>query len=129
MEAFDSDVLIYAAKQDPRGDSVARLLAQEESIATSMGSVVLVPELLSLPIRQQRDEERRLLQHLLTRIDLKPVDHETADLAAELGAKYALRAADSIHLATAVIWGADRFHTNNRKDFGQPIDEIEIVFP
>ena len=27
----------------------------------------------------------------------------------------ALKAADAIHLATAVIWGAERFHTNNRE--------------
>jgi predicted nucleic acid-binding protein len=129
MEAFDSDVLIYASKHDPRGDAVAILLAKHESTATSVGSVVLVPEVLSQPIRHELSEEYRLLQYLLTRIDLKPVDYETADLAAELGAKYGLRAADSIHLATAVLWGASRFHTNNIKDFAQPIDEIEIVFP
>ena len=29
--------------------------------------------------------------------------------------------------ATAIVWGAARFHTNNSKDFGPHIIEIEIV--
>jgi predicted nucleic acid-binding protein len=45
------------------------------------------------------------------------------------GAKYRLRAADAIHLATAVVWGADRFHTNNRRDFGPHVTEVEVVHP
>jgi predicted nucleic acid-binding protein len=40
-----------------------------------------------------------------------------------------LRAADAFHLATAVLAGADRFVTNNRRDFGPSITEIEIVYP
>jgi hypothetical protein len=40
-----------------------------------------------------------------------------------------LRAADSIHLATAVTMGAHRFITNNSKDFGAYIEEIDVTFP
>jgi predicted nucleic acid-binding protein len=66
---------------------------------------------------------------LLARLDLRPVDVSTADLAAVLGAKHGLRAADAVHLATAVQAGADRFITNNRKDFVKAIDEVEVVYP
>jgi hypothetical protein len=34
-----------------------------------------------------------------------------------------------MHLATAVAAGADRFLTNNRKDFPQTITEIDVVYP
>jgi predicted nucleic acid-binding protein len=129
MDAFDANILIYAAQDDPRGTEVSNLLASARGDEAFVGSLLLLPEVLSHPIRFGRDAERLRLERLLVRIDLKPVDFETASLGAELGAKYGLRAADSIHLATAVLWGASRFHTNNSKDFGQSIDEIEIVLP
>jgi predicted nucleic acid-binding protein len=129
MDAFDANMLIYAAQDDPRGAAVEALLHEADLRTTCIGSTMLLPEVLSLPIRRDLEPERRRLQELLARLELKSVDYETADLAAELGAKYKLRAADAVHLATAVMWGADRFHTNNSKDFGQHIDEIEIVLP
>jgi predicted nucleic acid-binding protein len=63
------------------------------------------------------------------RLDLRQVDRATAELATVLGARYNLRAADSIHLATAVTMGARRFITNNSKDFGAYIEEIDVTFP
>ncbi len=62
-------------------------------------------------------------------LDLRPVDLTTAEMATELGAAYRLRAADAIHLATAVLAGADRFITNNRRDFPRSIEEISVVHP
>ncbi len=62
-------------------------------------------------------------------IQLRPVDLDVAALSATMRAKYALSTPDAVHLATAVLWGAERFHTNNTKDFGQTIDEMEIGFP
>jgi predicted nucleic acid-binding protein len=53
----------------------------------------------------------------------------TAAYSVDLAAKYTLRAADAIHLATAVLAGADRFITNNRKDFGHQIAELDITYP
>jgi predicted nucleic acid-binding protein len=46
-----------------------------------------------------------------------------------LGARYGLRAADAVHLATAVSMGAGRFITNNMRDFDRHIKEIDITFP
>lgn len=42
---------------------------------------------------------------------------------------YGLRAADSVHLATAIAAGADRFLTNNRTDFPKSIREIDVIYP
>jgi predicted nucleic acid-binding protein len=66
---------------------------------------------------------------LLSRLDLRPADAVTAEVATSLAAVHRLRAADALHLATAVVAHADRFITNNRKDFGSSITEIDVVYP
>ena len=53
----------------------------------------------------------------------------TAALATALAATYRLRAADAVHLATAVIAGADRFVTINASDFPRSIVEIDVTYP
>src|SRR3984893_19043782 len=107
MDAFDADVLIYAAvpahalrrrvlalfSDEPRGDAVAQ---------AGVGSMLLLPELLTKPTREQADSELVALTALLARLDLRPVDEATAELAVALRAMYGLRTADGIHLANAV---------------------------
>jgi predicted nucleic acid-binding protein len=66
---------------------------------------------------------------LLARIHLLPVDEAIADLGVVLGASYGLRPVDAIHLATAVTAGADRFITNNARDFVKGISEIDVAYP
>ncbi len=138
MDAFDAEVLIYAAAPDHRlGRRVRALFRADVSIewdadsgvAAGVGSVLLVPELLTKPTREKAAIELVELAALLGRLTLLPVDIATASLAAALGASYRLRAADAVHLATAVLAGADRFVTNNAKDFPKSICEIEIVYP
>jgi hypothetical protein len=93
---------------EPAGDAVT---------PTGVGSMLLLPELLTKPTRDQADSELVALTALLARLDLRPLDEATAELAAALGATYGLRAADAIHLATAVGVGADRSSPNNHRDF------------
>ncbi len=57
------------------------------------------------------------------------MDEAIAELAASLGSTHTLRAADAVHLATAVAAGADRFITNNSSDFTKDIAEIDVVYP
>ena len=126
MDAFDADVLIYSLADTPAGTWVR---AAMESADGRIGSVLLLPEVLSKPLRRKDELELASLTVVLSTFQLKPVDRETADAATSFAARYRLTAADAIHLATAIVWGADRFHTNNRKDFGSHITEIEIVYP
>jgi predicted nucleic acid-binding protein len=134
MDAFDADVLIYAAVPGhPLGRRVLALFSDEppgDPVAPAgVGSMLLLPELLTKPTRDQADSELVALTALLARLDLRPVDEATAELAVALGAAYGLRTADSVHLATAVGLGADRFLTNNHRDFPQTITEIDITYP
>ena len=134
MDAYDADVLIYAAAADhPLGQRVRKLLASRPRSDTeppnAVGSVLLLPELLSKPTRDGRDDELLALAAILGRIDLRPLDVVTAQVSVVVAAKYRLRAADAIHLATAWAAGADRFITNNRRDFPKTIAEINITYP
>ena len=85
------------------------------------GSVLLLPEVLGKPLRDGTPDEVRALAGLLARLDLRPVDRATAELATALSSRYRLRAADATHLATAVGLGADRFITNNHRDFARAL--------
>lgn len=126
MDAYDSDVLIYAATADhPLGIPVRAHLDR----ARGVGSTLLLPELLAEPTRLGRAREVDELILLLSRLDLHPCDEATARVSVGLAAAYGLRAADAVHLATAVSVGAARFITNNRKDFTDRIREIDITHP
>lgn len=131
MDAFDADVLICAATPaHPLGSRVAALFPVPGDAETAgIGSVLLLPELLTRPTRDESGDELAALYGLLSRLDLRPVDPVVAELAVVLGAAYRLRAADAVHLATAVNAGADRFITNNARDFKRDIDEIDITYP
>jgi predicted nucleic acid-binding protein len=134
VDAFDADVLIYAAvPAHPLGRRIAALFhAPPEGRAfarVGLGSVLLLPEVLTKPLKDGDADAARTLSALLARLDLRPVDRATAELATVLGARYRLRAADATHLATAVGMGAHRFITNNSRDFAGPIKEIDVTFP
>jgi hypothetical protein len=134
VDAFDADVLIYAAVPGHLLGRRVRVLfagglSGDEPGPAGVGSVLLLPELLSKPMQNRADDELSSLISLLGRIELLPTDLATAELAASLGARYGLRAADAVHLATAVGAGADRFLTNNRNDFPRTISELAITYP
>jgi predicted nucleic acid-binding protein len=134
VDAFDADVLIYAAVPDHQLGRRVRALFPIGKTAMSgavagIGSVLLLPELLTKPMRDGAESELEALAALLGRLDLRPVDEALAELATALGALHRLRAADAVHLATAVTAGADRFITNNSSDFTKAITEIEVTYP
>jgi predicted nucleic acid-binding protein len=131
VDAFDADVLIYAAvPRHPLGRRVIELFRRVTAGSyAGCGSVLLLPEVLGKPIRDGDAHEVRVLSGLLARLDLRPLDRATAELATVLVGRYALRAADAAHLATAVGLGADRFITNNRRDFPLSINEIQVTYP
>jgi len=130
MDAFDADVLIYAGVAGhPLGRPVRALFPDEPGGLAGIGSVLLLPEVLANPMRDGATDELAAPGGLLSRLELRSVDPSTAEVATSLASVYRLRAADAVHLATAVVAGADRFVTNNRRDFPMPIAEIDIVYP
>ena len=134
VDAFDADVLIYAAvPRHPLGSRIAALFPVttpgKSGRRDGIGSVLLLPEVMTKPLRDGDVAAVRTLGGLLTRLDLRPVDRAIAELATVLGARYGLRAADATHLATGISMGATRFITNNRRDFPESIKEIDVTYP
>ncbi|MGH3874130.1 MAG: type II toxin-antitoxin system VapC family toxin [Pseudonocardiaceae bacterium] len=130
MDAFDADVLIYAAVADhPLGQRVRALFASEPGSRAGVGSLLLLPEVLTKPMRDGCVVELTALAGLLSRLELRTLDPVTAEVATSLAATHRLRAADAVHLATAVVAGADRFLTNNRQDFPVTLAEIDVTYP
>lgn len=128
--AFDADVLIYSATPyHPLRLAIQQLLSslrREEAL----GSVILIPELLTKPTRLRVEGEVNNLRYALAQIRLIELSREIASDAVQIGGDYRLKLADAVHLATAIHAGADRFLTNNSRDFNPAtIREIEIVFP
>jgi predicted nucleic acid-binding protein len=126
VDAFDADVVIYAALV---GHTLGRRVRRLFNVETGrIGSVLLLPEMLSKPQRENAHESLVELSALLARLELRSVDLATANMATALGASYRLRAADAIHLATAVVAGADRFITNNKADFSKSIAGVDVTY-
>ena len=130
MDAFDADVLIFAALEgDAVGAPVRKLFTTSAEPTVGVGSLLLRPEILTKPTRLRDTDEIAELRRLLARLDLHDVTGPISDLAVELGAKYRLKTVDSVHLATAVFTGADRFITNNHRDFRKEIAEVDVTYP
>jgi predicted nucleic acid-binding protein len=134
VDAFDADVVIFAAsRQHELGRRVrALLVASAEGHPDrigGVGSALLLPEVLTKALREGRSDELDELAWVLGHLDLRPIDLATAEMAVALGAAYGMRAAHATHLATAVVAGADKFITNNRRDFPTSIREVEVVYP
>jgi predicted nucleic acid-binding protein len=130
VDAFDADVLIYAAAPGhPLGRRVRALFPEEPGGSAGIGSLLLLPEVLAKPSRDGADDEVAALAGLLSRLDLRPVDPVTAEVATTLAIAHCVRVADAVHLATAVVAGADRFITNNRRDFPADVPDIAVTYP
>jgi len=90
VDAFDADVLIYAAVPGHvLGRRVRALFPIEPTDDTGAiagtGSVLLIPELLTKPMRNGDENELDALAALLSRLELRPTDEATANLATALG--------------------------------------------
>lgn len=133
MDAYDTDVVIYAAKaSSPEGQIVRshlRTCAADVAGAAGIGSTLLAIETLTKPLRDDDAHHLAEVAALLAQLDLLPCDQATAELAVDLGARYGLKTVDAVHLATAVAAGAERFITNNRRHLTKDITEIDITYP
>lgn len=128
MDAFDSDALIYAADlENELGQRVFGLFRTDLE-PVGIGSLLLVTEVL-VTRPESRPDEIDEIGVLLDRLDLRAVDRRIADAAAVLRGQYRLKTVDAVHLATALDAGADRFITNNSRDFPKSITEIDITYP
>jgi predicted nucleic acid-binding protein len=101
--------------------------AIEEGRATAVTSVMTVLEVLTGAKRRKDDVLVRRYESLFTEsagVVVLDIDMDIARRAAELRAKYGVRTADAIHLATALAAGASAFVTTDRRL--ARVKEIEV---
>ncbi|HMQ27939.1 MAG TPA: hypothetical protein PKA98_18265, partial [Acidimicrobiales bacterium] len=87
MDAFDADVLIYAADIDHDLGRRVLDLFRSDIRPAGVGSMLLVTEVL-VPRADGRDDEVEEIGRLLERLDLREVDRRIAEAAAILRGKY-----------------------------------------
>jgi predicted nucleic acid-binding protein len=118
--ALDTSPILYLVEDSPT--HAARVLpvflsierGERQAIASSLALL----EILVAPYRARDEAHRPRLRGLLLsfpNLTWVDVDLATADRAAYLRARYALRTPDAIHLASALQFHADLFLTNDRR--------------
>lgn len=125
MDAFDTDVLIYASTADPRGQILVDAHKSAAGGISGVSSALILTEALALG---DATPSPARIQELIGSLQLVPADTRIAMIGAALRTKYRLKTPDALHLATAIAVGADRFVTGNRRDFSR-ISEIDVVHP
>ena len=99
----------------------------EEGRATAVTSVIAVLEVLTGAMRREDDVLVRRYESLFAEsagVVVLDVDMDIARRAAGLRARYDVRTADAIHLATALAAGASAFVTTDRRL--ARVKEIEV---
>jgi len=124
MDAYDADIVIYASKGDARGARLVSALSTSSDAPIGIGSTLLAAETL---VPGVDDSNRARVESILDRLALVPLDLHIARTAGVLRGIYRLKTPDATHLATAIMAGAERFVTGNRRDF-RHVREIEMVF-
>ncbi|MGA8043663.1 MAG: PIN domain-containing protein [Terracidiphilus sp.] len=128
---WDTMVFVYLLEGNPQFAAMAReayeaCLRRNDTICTS---VFTFGELLVLP---RRKEDHRVVHELTEfmqsgEIELVPFTMEAADHYSRVRAGLRLKAADAIHVATAIAARADVFVTNDEAIRRQQIASIPFV--
>lgn len=128
--ALDTNVFIYFLADHPRyGKWCGALFDKiERGRYAATTSTITLLELLVQPYRDHQDELAQkifALSSTYPKLEWLPVTMATADRAAELRARYGLSTPDSIQLATAIVFKAERFYGNDRAL--RRVKELECV--
>ncbi|MBE2269162.1 MAG: PIN domain-containing protein [Anaerolinea sp.] len=128
--AIDTVCVIYFIENHPEYanavEYVLRLIEQDKLEAQS--SVITLAETLVKPLKLKdvklEDDYRDFLQDR-ENLPLNPISEIVAERAAILRAKYNLKLADALQIATAILSGCDAFLTN---DVGiKRVTEIRVL--
>lgn len=100
----------------------------DEGNLSAFSSYITLMEVLVKPIETQALDLARQYRDLLIGspgFDLYPLERTVAEKAANLRSKYKLKSPDAIQIATAILFGAQIFLTN---DSGfKKVTEIEVL--
>ena len=127
---FDTTPLIYYLDSvQPYAQKVRSFIATSlEHESSFMTSTIANTEYLVIPFRVQDYEKVMEFEHFKRILNLETifVDNSVSTQAARIRAKYkGIKGMDSIHLATAIVYGCDVFLTNDKQL--KQVQEIPVL--
>jgi len=128
---LDTCVFIYHFEAHPHYLPLTRVVLKQIESGQCMGviSTVAIMELTVHPWRLNRGDIARQYEVLLVNfpnLKLSDVSREVARRAAQLRAKYNLRPADALQVATAMVAGATLWISND-KGYKRIEPELEVI--
>jgi predicted nucleic acid-binding protein len=130
--ALDTNLFIYHLEGNPaHAASTASLFGKiEAGRLSAVASVLVLHEILAGVHKAGHSDEAPRYRDLLLafpNLEFLPYDAHAASISADLRARYALRTPDAVHLATAIVAGADAFVTNDAAL--RRVREIRVKLP
>jgi predicted nucleic acid-binding protein len=122
--ALDTNIYIYALDEQSEFCRSARSIIAllEQGAEEGMGSVLVLSEIMRKPSLDLLKTLYNLVNH-----SFMPVTEDIALLASKLYLKYPkIKSYDELHVASAIIHGAETFYTNDKDILEAGITEIEI---
>ena len=126
---LDANIYIYAFELvEAKQEACSALFNYLDHDANRLiGSELLIPELLSKPMELNNQDLVDSYWDFLESedLDLLPLSKDMHLQAAELRAKYKLKAVDALHLATAIIMNCSAFVSDDAKL--KRVTEIAVI--
>lgn len=122
MIAFDSNILIYVLMDHPDFGKKAEAVFHQIQQEGGSCSVLAITETMYGNI----DQLSKIPLLASSQISIIPTSAEIAELAGKLKLCHFVKNIDAIHLASAIIAGANEFVTNDQFLLKQAIPEIKI---
>ena len=127
---IDTVAFIYHFEENdiylPFTDILFRMIEEGEIMGVS--SIITLMEILVKPKREGNDEaaeEYKFILQTFPNLEIKPIDAEVAERAAEIRARYGVRPPDALQVAASIIGNAEAFITNDKEL--KRIKDIEII--
>lgn len=129
--ALDSNIFIRAlGDRGPLGKKAIQLLEDIKQTTTKVFvSVMVLEEFFVRVFKEKKEKNLAYILNFITLdglVQLVDVNQQIALLAAEIRAKYHIKAPDAIHLASAIISKADTFITTDRK-IPRKVEGLKVV--
>jgi predicted nucleic acid-binding protein len=120
LYGVDTMLFVYHFERNEQfGEPAGALLAAaEQGRCRLVTSVLSLLEVLVIPKRRGMEELCQRYRELFgsfPNLEVRPVDAQIAEIAADLRAAHAIRTPDALHLATALQARADAFVTEDRR--------------
>lgn len=128
--ALDSAILIYFIEEHPTYLPLVRLLFQaiDQGHIKAVTSTITLLEVLVHPLREGNVSLANRYRDILLyaeNLETLPLSHSLSERAAELRARYQLRAPDAIQIATALDQRASAIITND--DRWRRVKELDVI--